>query len=84
MGIEPMISPLLGERGADCAKAPSTQISWKKAIFRGLMIDRILPNDSAASSASGYGEYVPFLAWVCARSPLMTTTTLLLRSSAQE
>ncbi len=22
MGIEPMISPLLGERGADCAKAP--------------------------------------------------------------
>ena len=24
MGIEPMISPLLGERGADCAMAPSS------------------------------------------------------------
>ncbi len=29
MGIEPMISPLLGERGADCAKAPSIPIVIK-------------------------------------------------------
>ncbi len=30
MGIEPMISPLLGERGADCAKAPSKIFAIKK------------------------------------------------------
>ncbi len=32
MGIEPMISPLLGERGADCAKAPSIFLSSKKRV----------------------------------------------------